>query len=119
MPSTPQTVLGSGEHVTFSPYFHHQADYEFYRVIREEKAKAVASGVVKDEDRVPVFIYLAAVEATLPLVIERIVKDGAEVAFSRAWLGKLHPADYQVLSDALVALRDELAARDEAGKKKD
>jgi hypothetical protein len=118
MSSTPKVVtLSSGEIVTFKPYFNHGADFEFYRFIREEMKKAEEAGMVKEGKGIPTFVYLAACEGTLPLLIERIVQNGQDVPYTKSWLDGLHPKDYDLLSEAFVALRDELTARDEAGKK--
>lgn len=109
-------TLSTGHAVHLKPGYTHRMEVAFKEavgqslVLRQEGDTVVADKIQADVlDRVA--------EAVLPLLVERITKDGQDVLFSRDWLLDLPEEDFALLRERVLALRAESEARQGEGKK--
>lgn len=96
-------TLSDGTTVTLSERFTHKINRAFLTSLNPDlQGKVDVRGVIE------------ATEAALPLLIERIERDGAEIPFSREWLDDLLAEDYDALQAAVIEIKNRGM---EAGKK--
>lgn len=114
MPSP--AVLSSGHTVTFKPHYTHRMECAYKETLMKGMSLKQQGEEVVVESIQPDAIDRAS-EAVLELLIERISKDGQDVAFSRDWLLDLQEKDFLALRDVVTDLRDENDDKKAAGKK--
>ena len=106
--------LSSGETVFFRAW-KRKAEKAYKEALNVRYKRDVETGDMSLMEEVFESDLDRACEASLPIVIERIERAGAEIPFSPEWLDNLEVKDYGLLEAAALELR--LEAR-KAGEKK-
>ncbi len=98
-------TLSTGEKVQFKTVFTHAMHKALYEAVNKGvvwKQDAETGDFVKE---VPATQMEFQYESVMSLVIEKIEKDGKEVAYSDAWLNELPQKDFAKLEEAVTELR--------------
>jgi hypothetical protein len=108
-------TLSTKEVVTLGPW-KRKAAKVFHQTINKNVfyMQNIESGKIDQVKKIPVENYDAAYEAVMPILVDRIEKDGGTLPFSQGWLDDLEERDYDALEAAVSELK--LSAR-EAGEK--
>lgn len=107
--------LTSGETVHFKPW-KRKAQRLFKATLKEGVflRRDLDTGKLSPVEEIPAGNFDRAYEAVLPIVIEKVERDGGEVPFSEAWLNELEGTDYDLLERAVYELKE--AAKASADK---
>lgn len=111
-------TLSTGEVVTFRIRFTHGMQKALFRAVNKDVAWKMNAETGEYEKEVPAENIELQYEAVLPLVIEKIEKDGKAVLFSAEWMDDLLQEDYRRLEEAVASIRIGKLVEDESGKKK-
>ena len=101
-----QVTLSSGEVVTLRAW-KRKADKAYTRALKQGVfyRRDAETGDLNVFEEVPANNFDTAWEAVLPLMIERIERDGSEIPFSQSWLDGLDPGDGEKLEAALLEIK--------------
>lgn len=114
----PIVQLSTGEKVHIKDRFTHKMHRELFKALNRGvnwKQDAETGEFTKE---LPAENIELQYEAVMPLVIEKIEKGGATVAFSPDWLDELDQPDYRRIEEAIAAVRVGPTAQSESGEKK-
>lgn len=109
-------TLSSGEKVHLKDRWTHKADKEFNRALWKGVFIEQNDATGESSRKMPAENLVLAYEAVMPYLIERIERNGSDVAFSEAWLDELDRDDYQKLKEAVDGVgRTDKASREKKG----
>lgn len=110
-----QITLSSKEVVTFGPW-KRKAAKVFAHALKQGVVfrRHIDTGDMETTEEIPVNNFSLAYEAVLPVLIERIDRNGESVPFTEVWRDDLEPRDYDALEAAVYQLKE--AAKASADK---
>jgi hypothetical protein len=112
-----QLTLSTGEQVTLRDRFTHGMHKELFRAINKGVSWKMNTETGEYEKEVPAENIEFQYEAVLPLMIEKIEKEGKQVPLSPEWVQELLEADYMLLEAAAAQIKIGKVV-EEDGKKK-